>query len=130
GTYVYDVFNNRVEADEYTNGTGTTVTRSVYAVLGTVFADLTSGNAMQTRYLHQDDSQYSPVVARIEGSGVAWLLLDRLGGTRNGVNGSGEVVGGVAFGGFGHINNERMPANWGRKELTGLGVLAHAGVVR
>jgi len=35
GTYVYDVFNNRVEADEYTNGTGTTVTKSVYSDQGT-----------------------------------------------------------------------------------------------
>src|SRR5262245_24589711 len=104
GTYVYDVFNNRVEADEYTNLSGTTtVTKSVYAEQGTLFADLTSGNAMQTRYLHQDDARYSPVVARIGGGSGAWLLLDRLGSTRNVVNGSGTLIGTVAYDGFGNI---------------------------
>jgi RHS repeat-associated protein len=107
GTYVYDVFNNRVEADEYTNLSGTTtVTKSIYADPGTVFADLTSGNAMQTRYLHQDDSQYSPVVARIDGGGAAWLLLDRQGSTRNVVNGSGTLIGTVAYDGFGGVTAE------------------------
>src|SRR5215468_2940860 len=69
GTYAYDVYSNQVQSDEYVNGSGTTTTKSIYAEPGTVFADLTSGNAMQTRYLHQDDAQYSPVVARIDGSG-------------------------------------------------------------
>ncbi len=107
GTYVYDVFNNRVEADEYSNLSGTTtVTKSVYAEPGTIFADLTSGNAMQTRYLHQDDSQYSPVLARIDGGGVAWLLLDRQGSTRNVVDGSGTLIGTLTYDGFGGVTAE------------------------
>src|SRR5438445_11159797 len=111
GTYVYDVFNNRIEADEYTNGSGTMVTKSVYLDQGTLFADLTSGNAMQTRYLYQDDAQYSAVVARIDGSGAAWLLGDRLGSTRNVVNGSGTLIGTVVYDGYGNITTESSPSN-------------------
>ncbi len=129
GTYVYDVFNNRVETDEYTNGSGTTVTKSVYAASGTVFADLTSGNAMQTRYLHQDDAPYSPVVARIDGSGAAGLLLDRLGSTRNIINGSGTVIGTLAYDGFGNITSESNSTNTGKVTFTGLAFLRNTGLL-
>ncbi|MBI1917342.1 MAG: hypothetical protein HYS12_21795, partial [Planctomycetes bacterium] len=129
GTYVYDVFNNRVEADEYVNGSGTTVTKSVYIDQGTLFADLTSGNAMQTRYLHQDNTQYSPVVARIDGNGAAGLLLDRLGSTRNIINGSGTLIGTLAYEGFGNITSESSPTNTGKVTFTGLAFLRNAGVL-
>src|SRR5215468_7756640 len=129
GTYVYDVYNNRVEADEYTNGSGTTVTKSAYIDHGTLFGDLTSGNAMQTRYLHQDNTQYAPVVARIDGSGAAWLFLDRLGSTRNVVNGSGTLIGTVVYDGFGNITSESSPTNTGKVTFTGLAFLRNAGLL-
>src|SRR5205823_5005366 len=125
--YVYDVFNNRVEADEYTNGTGTTITKSVYDDKGTLFADLTSGNVMQTRYLHQDNTQYTPVTARIDGNGAAWLLLDRLVSTRNVVNGSGTLIGTVVYDGFGNITSESSVTNTGKLTFTGLAFLRSAG---
>ncbi len=129
GTYVYDVYNNQVQSDEYVNGSGTTTTKSIYAEPGTLFADLTSGNAMQTRYLHQDDAQYSPVVARIDGSGAAWLLEDRLGSTRNVVNGSGTLIGTVAYDGFGNITSESSSANTGKVTFTGLTFLRTASLL-
>src|SRR5262249_57765868 len=96
---------------------------------GTLFADLTSGNAMQTRYLHQDDSQYAPVVARIDGNGAAWLLGDRLGSTRNVVNGSGTLIGTVVYDGFGNITSESSSTNTGKVTFTGLAFLRNAGVL-
>jgi RHS repeat-associated protein len=129
GTYVYDVYNNRVEADEYVNGSGTTVTKSVYFDQGTLFADLTSGNAMQTRYLHQDNTQYAPLVARIDGNGVEGLLLDRLGSTRNIINGSGTLIGTVVYDGFGNITSESSPTNTGNVTFTGLTFLRNAALL-
>src|SRR5262245_56023801 len=127
-TYTYDVFNNRVKAEEYVNGSGTTTTKSVYADEGTVFADLDNGNAMQTRYLRQDDSQYSPVVARIDSGGnAAWLLQDKLGSTRNVVNGSGTLIATVAYDPFGGITSESSPSNTGEMGFTGLRNMRNAG---
>src|SRR5262249_46628405 len=77
----------------------------------------------------QDDSQYSPVLARIDGSGAAWLLLDRLGSTRNVVNGSGTLIGTVAYDGFGNISSESSPTNTGNVTFTGLTFLRNAGVL-
>src|SRR5262245_7428280 len=120
-TYTYDVFNNRVKAEEYVNGSGTTTTKSAYADQGTVFADLDNANAMQTRYLRQDDSQYSPVVARIDSGGnAAWLYGDLRGSTRNVVNGSGTLIGTVAYDGFGAIMSESDSTKTGRFTFTGL----------
>src|SRR5262245_44009529 len=122
-TYTYDVFNNRVKAEEYVNGSGTTTIKSAYADEGTVFADLDNANAMQTRYLREDDSQYSPVVARIDSGGnAAWLYGDRLGSTRNVVNGSGTLIGTVAYDGFGGIASESSPSS--------TGIYAYAGYRR
>ncbi len=105
------------------------MTRSVYADQGTLFADLTSGNAMQTRYLHQDNMQYAPVVARNDSNGVEGLLLDRLGSTRNIINGSGTVIGTLAYDGFGNITSESSPPNTGNVTFTGLAFLRSADLL-
>jgi len=117
-----------VQADEYVNGSGTTTTKSVYADQGTVFADLTSGNSMQARYVRQDDSQYSPVVVRLDGSGNAlWNLSDRQGSLENVVNASGTVVDTLTYDGFGNVTAESDSTKTGRFTFTGLTYQRNAG---
>ena len=54
-TYVYDALGNRIEKDVWTQQPGTTtVTRFGYDGVE-VWVDLTSGNALQTRYIHGED---------------------------------------------------------------------------
>src|SRR5207244_11528131 len=89
-TYVYDALGDRIEKDVWISGSGTTVTRFAYDG-SNVFADLSSGNALQTRrlYLHAVDS----VFARISSSGtVAWYLPDRLGSVRDLINNSSSSI--------------------------------------
>jgi YD repeat-containing protein len=118
GTYAYDVFGNRIETDEWTSGTGTVTTKTAYDDQGSAWADLTSGNALQTRYLSRPGS-VAPV-ARIASGAAAWLLEDRLGSVRNVVDASGTLISTVVYDGFGNITSETSAANTGKDGFTGL----------
>jgi hypothetical protein len=65
-TYVYDALGNRIEKDVWTGAT--TVTRFGYDG-DEVWADLTSANALQTRYIHGD--AVDELFARIGAGGTA-----------------------------------------------------------
>ena len=54
-SYKYDVFGNLIEEDRTPAGQGTTVVRHAFDDNGTLWADLNSTNAIQTRYVHGDE---------------------------------------------------------------------------
>src|SRR5207247_6326809 len=68
-TYVYDALRNRIEKDVWTLQPGTTtITRFGYDGIE-IWVDLTSGNALQTRYIHGD--AVDQLFARISSGGTA-----------------------------------------------------------
>jgi RHS repeat-associated protein len=117
GTYAYDVFNNRIQSDEYTNGIGTTTTRFTFLDQGQAFADLDNTNALQTRYIPDDSGL---VVSRIASGAVNGLLLDHLGTLRNVINGTGSVIDSLTYDAFGNITAESNSANTGNFGFTNL----------
>jgi RHS repeat-associated protein len=116
-TYTYDVFGNRIEQDEWVNGTGLTVTRFAYDGQH-LWADLNSSNSLLMRRLFLDgvDQPY----ARIDSSGnVAWYLADHLGSIRDVVNAAGTMVlDQVAYDPYGQITSETNTANGDRYKYT------------
>jgi RHS repeat-associated protein len=118
-TYVYDVFNNRIEDDEWTSASGTTtVTKTAFDDQGQVWADLTNGNALQTRYLYMP-GQVAPV-ARVASGAVSWLVTERQGSVVNVLDGSGNLIGTLVYDGFGNTTTETNSATTGRVTFTGL----------
>ena len=125
GTYVYDVFNNRIEDDEWTSSAGLSVTRTVFDDRGNGWADLTSGNALQTRYLYEP-GQVAPV-ARVSAGAVNWLVVDRLGSVVNVLDGSGNLLATVAYDGFGNIVTQTNLSATGKFTYTGLAYFPNEG---
>jgi hypothetical protein len=65
-----------------------------------VWADLSSGNALQTRYLYGQG--VDQLFARLSSSGTAaWYLTDRQGSVRDVTDASGAVQDHIAYDGFG-----------------------------
>src|SRR5207253_8393273 len=115
-TYVYDALGDRIEKDVWTQQSGTTtVTRFGYDG-AEVWVDLTSGNALQTRYIHGD--AIDQLFARISSAGAAWYLTDRLGSVRDIANSSGSVIDHIDYDGFGNAT-ETQPSNGDRYKWTG-----------
>jgi RHS repeat-associated protein len=113
-TYVYDALGNRIEKDVWTGSTA--VTRFGYDG-DEVWVDLTSGNALQTRYIHGD--AIDELFARVSSAGTAaWYLTDRLSSIRDIVNGSGSVIDHIDYDGFGNAT-ETQPGNGDRYKWTG-----------
>jgi len=125
GTFVYDVFGNAVEDDEWTSGSGSSATRMAFDEQGMAWADLTSGNGLQTRYLYQP-GQVAPVTGVPSGA-VNWLLVDHLGSVRNVTNGSGTLLSTVVYDGFGNTVSDTSPTSTGKFTYTGLVDLRNAG---
>ncbi len=99
-TYTYDVFGNRIEKDVWQTGGSTTTTRLAYDGQN-VWADLTSSNALQTRYIRGD--VVDQIFARISSSGTAaWYLTDRQGSVRNLTDASGTLQDTLTYDGFGN----------------------------
>jgi YD repeat-containing protein len=124
-TYVYDVFNNRIEDDEWASGGTTTVTKTAYDDQGNAWADLTSGNALQTRYLGLP-GQVAPV-ARVASGAVNWLVTDRLGSVVNVLDGSGNLTDTLTYDGFGNTISESNASVTGNYTFTGLTSLRNEG---
>ena len=71
------------------------------------------------------------MLARIDSGGnAAWLLLDRLGSTRNVVNGSGTLIGTLTFDGYGNITSESNSANTGNYTYAGYRFNRQMGALR
>jgi RHS repeat-associated protein len=90
-TYTYDVLDRRVEEDRWATGGSVTVTRTAFDDGNVAWADLNGSNTVQTRYVAGDGT--NQWFARIDGSGVEWLLADRLGSVRDVVATAGTLVG-------------------------------------
>src|SRR3984885_5550389 len=76
-----------------------------------VWADLSSTNTMQTRYLWGD--QVNELFARISSSGTAaFLLTDHLGSIVGVTNSSGTLQDVITYDAFGNITNETN-SSWG-----------------
>jgi RHS repeat-associated protein len=82
-----------------------------------LWADLTSANAMQTRYLSGDGADQW--LARIDSTGTYWLLTDHLGSIRDVMNSSGTVIDHINYDAFGLITSETNSANGGRLKYAG-----------
>jgi RHS repeat-associated protein len=116
-TYTYDVFGDRLEADDWATGGTTTITRFAYDGQD-VWADLTSGNALQTRYIRAN--QIDSLFARISAAGTAaWYLTDRLGSVRDLADNTGALQDHIDFDGFGKILSESNSTFGDRFKFTG-----------
>jgi RHS repeat-associated protein len=120
-TYMYDVFGNRIEKDVWTqSGGSTTTTRMAYDGIS-IWADLSSGNALLARYLRGD--QIDNLIARIVTSGstpaASWYLPDRLGSIRNITDANGNPIDTITYDGFGNVTNETSASNGDRWKFTG-----------
>ncbi len=99
-TYTYDVFGNRLEKDVWQTGGSTTTTRFAYDGQD-VWADLTSSNALQTRYIRGD--VVDQIFARVSSGGTAaWYLTDRQGSVRNLTDAGGTLQDTITYDGFGN----------------------------
>jgi RHS repeat-associated protein len=108
-----------VEADQWQTGGTTTVTRTAYDALNTAWADLNGSNVVQTRYLSGPGT--NQWLARIDGSGMEWLLGDRLGSVRDVIASAGTLVLDHAeYGVFGTVASETGSTNGGVYLYTGL----------
>ena len=124
GTYVYDVFNNRIEDDEWTSTAGLSVTRTAFDDQGNGWADLTSSNTLQTRYLYEP-GQVAPE-ARVSAGAVNWLVVDRLGSVVNVLDASGNLLATVVYDGC-NITTNTNPTTLGKFAYTGLIDLSNEG---
>jgi RHS repeat-associated protein len=116
-TYSYDVFGDRLEADDWATGGTTTITRFAYDGQD-VWADLTSGNTPQTRYIR--GNQIDSLFARISAAGTAaWYLTDRLGSVRDLADNTGALQDHIDFDGFGKILSESNAPFGDRYKFTG-----------
>jgi RHS repeat-associated protein len=118
-TYAYDAFGNRVKQDEWVSGGSTTTTKFVF-VGDQVYLDLTSGNALQERYIRGDNA--NELIARIDGSNnEAWYLTDRLGSVRDIINNSGTDLDSVTYSAYGAITTQTNGTNLGNYAWQGMG---------
>ena len=77
-TYTYDALYHRVQQVVF-DGTSTVTTRNAFDSNGRVWAELSSSNVVQARYLNGDGA--TDVFARIDvgANTTAWVIQDRLG---------------------------------------------------
>ena len=102
-TYTYDVFSDRVETDTWSATPGLVQTRTSYDN-GKAWADLTTSNVVETRYLYDPSDN---LVARIDvGTGLRQVFTDRLGSVRDVANTSGTVLDHVEYTPYGGIRVE------------------------
>ncbi len=99
-----------------TQGGSTVTTRFAYDGRE-IWADLTSTNSLQTRYVRGE--RVLELLARIAGGTVAWILADRMGSVRNVVGNTGAVIDTISYDGYGNITNESSPSNGGHCKYDG-----------
>jgi YD repeat-containing protein len=100
--YTYDVLNRRVLEVDWQTGVGSSTTRMGYEKNNTLWADLTTSNALTMRYVTGTNAQQ--LIARVDGSGnVGWYLQDKQATVRDILNATGSVVDTIQFGAFGNV---------------------------
>src|SRR5205085_5199755 len=99
-------------------GGSVVTTKHVYDGQQVLF-DLTSGNAIQTRYVWGD--QANEILVRQDGSGTTnWLQTDRLGSVIGVADGAGAVLGTVTYAAFGDKLTETSSATTGKIGFQGM----------
>ena len=88
-TYGYDVYNHRIEEDDWQTGGTVTVTKTAYDG-DNAWVDTNGSGAVQTRYLWGPG--VDQLLGRSDASGDEWLLTDRLGSVRDVVGSAGTLV--------------------------------------
>ena len=126
-TYVYDALGQRIEKDVWTRSAGGTTTRFAYDG-GEIWADLSSTNTLQTRYVRGD--RVLEMLARIVSGTAAWFLADRMGSVRNVMDNTGAVIDTITYDGYGNITSETSPANGGKYKYDGYRLDAETGLLR
>jgi RHS repeat-associated protein len=127
-TYVYDPQGQRIEKDVWTQSSGTTTTRFAYDGRE-IWADLTSGDALQTRYVR--GLQVLELLARIASGGTpAWMLADRMGSVRNAVDNTGAVIDTITYDAYGNVTNDTSPPNGGNYQAFGYRYDGETGFMR
>ena len=88
-TYSYDVYNHRIEEDDWQTGGAVTVTKTAYDG-DNAWVDTNGSGVVQTRYLWGPG--VDQLLARSDAGGDEWLLTDRLGSVRDVVGSAGTLV--------------------------------------
>jgi RHS repeat-associated protein len=115
-TYTYDVLGRRVQQDETIQSGATTTTRFAYDGQQ-VWADLTSGNVVQTRYLYGDG--VDQVLARTDTTlGLSFYLTDHIGTVRALTDSSGVIQDAIDYAAFGAVNFETSATYGGHIKYT------------
>jgi RHS repeat-associated protein len=117
-TYTYDVLGRRVQQDEWTIQSGTTTTTRFGYDGDQVWADLTAGNVVQTRYVYGDTTDQ--VLARTDTTlGLSFYLTDHLGSVRGLTDSSGVIQDAIDYTAFGAVNFETSATYGGHIKYTG-----------
>ena len=125
-TYVYDALGQRIEKDVTQSGV-TTTTRFAYD-RREIWADLTSTNSLQTRYVRGE--YLLELLARIASGTVAWILADRMGSVRDVVDNTGAVSDTITYDGYGNVESEMNPMNGGQYKYDGYRYDSETGWLR
>ncbi len=115
-TYTYDVLGRMVQESEWQGGVAT-VTRFAYDDNGNVWAELSSSNVVQTRYLYGPGTDEVLARTDVAGGGTAyWYFTDDDGSVRDVV---ASVLEHIEYDAFGVITLETSPAYGGNVKWTG-----------
>ncbi len=108
-TYVYDVFGNRIETEEYTAAGGEVTTEYAYDGAN-AWANLSGTGTLETRQLFLPGQDQ--VLARIGASGTAaWYLTDRQGSVRNLLSYDGTTaLDTITYDAYGNVTSESNAA--------------------
>ena len=137
--YTYDVFGNRISANEDADGAGAgSAVMTHFALEGSkvkqnawqekasftntenwdIWADLDGSNNLKTRYVR--GNAVDELFARVSSAGTAaWYYTDRMGSVRQMVDASGTVQDTIAYDGFGNITSESSPTFGDQYKWTG-----------
>ena len=128
-TYGYDALGRRIEKDVWTQTSGSTTTTRFAYDGDEIWADLTSANALQMRYLR--GVSVLELLARVAGGGtVAWMLIDRMGSVRQVVDGTGAVIDTITYDGYGNVTAESNATNGGSYKPFGYRMDSETGWLR
>ena len=125
---MYNALGQRIEKDVWTQVLGSTVTTRFAYDRGEIWADLTSTNALQTRYVR--GQRVLELLGRIAGGTAAWILADRMGSVRNVVDNTGSVIDTIGYDGYGNVTNESNPPNGGQYKYDGYRYDSETGFYR
>jgi RHS repeat-associated protein len=118
-TYVYDIFNNRVEEDKWKASTGTTATlRHAFDDQGNIWADVTTTGMLLARYVYGDgvDQIWARAIpSGLTNAGVTWYITDRLGSVRDLMDNSGTIQDHIDYDGFGKVSETNSSFGDSRK---------------